>query len=114
FIRDTQPELYAKTYKFLNVLDYLNLRLTGRFVATFDSILTSWVTDNRNPDAIHYHNGLIATLGLDASKLPEVVKCSEVIGTLKADVADALGLLKNVRVVAGSIDNTAASIGAGA
>ena len=48
FIRDTQPEIYAKTYKFLNVLDYMNLRLTGRFVATFDSILTSWVTDNRN------------------------------------------------------------------
>lgn len=114
FIRDTQPELYAKTYKFLNVLDYLNLRLTGRFVATFDSILTSWATDNRNPDAIHYHDGLISMLGLDASKLPEIVKCSEVIGTLKADVADALGLSKNVRVVAGSIDNTAASIGAGA
>lgn len=114
FIRDTRPELYAQTYKFLNVLDYLNLRLTGRFVATFDSILTSWVTDNRNPDAIHYHDGLIAMLGLDASKLPEIVKCSEVIGTLKAEVADALGLSKDVRVVAGSIDNTAAAIGSGA
>jgi xylulokinase len=113
-IRDTQPELYAQTYKFLNVLDYLNLRLTGRFVATFDSILTSWVTDNRNPDAVRYHNGLIATLGLDTAKLPEIVACSEVIGTLKADVADELGLSKDVKVVAGSIDNTAAAIGSGA
>ena len=91
FIRDTQPELYAKTYKFLNVLDYLNLRLTGRFVATSDSILTSWVTDNRDPDAIRYHDGLISTLGLDAAKLPEIVACSDVIGTLKADVAEELG-----------------------
>ena len=114
FIRDTQPEVYAQTYKFLNVLDYLNLRLTGRFVATFDSILTSWVTDNRNPDAVRYHNGLISTLGLDSDKLPEIAACSEVIGTLKTEVADALGLSKSVKVVAGSIDNTAAAIGSGA
>ena len=114
FIRDTQPELYARTYKFLNVLDYLNLRLTGRFVATFDSILTSWVTDNRNPDAVRYNDGLISMLGLDAAKLPEIVACSDVIGTLSADVAEELGLSKDVKVVAGSIDITAAAIGSGA
>jgi xylulokinase len=114
FIRDTQPELYARTYKFLNVLDYLNLRLTGRFVATFDSILTSWVTDNRDPNAVRYHDGLIATLGLDPTKLPGIVACSDVIGTLKAEVAETLGLSKDVKVVAGSIDNTAAAIGSGA
>ncbi|MGD8404054.1 MAG: FGGY family carbohydrate kinase, partial [Anaerolineales bacterium] len=114
FIRDTKPEIYSQTYKFLNVLDYLNLRLTGRFVATFDSILTTWVTDNRNPDAVRYHDRLISTLGLDPAKLPEIVACSDVIGTLKADVAEELGLSKDVKVIAGSIDNTAAAIGAGA
>jgi len=114
FIRDTHPEIYARTYKFLSVLDYLNLRLTGRFVATFDSILTSWVTDNRDPDAVRYHDGLITTLGLDPAKLPEIVACSEVIGTLKADVAETLGLSRGVKVVAGSIDTTAAAIGSGA
>ena len=114
FIRDEQPEIYAKTHKFLNVLDYLNLRLTGRFVATFDSILTSWVTDNRDPNLVHYNKGLISVLGLDAAKLPEIVACSDVIGTLKADVAAELGLSKDVKIVAGSIDNTAAAIGAGA
>jgi len=40
-------------------------------VATFDSILTSWVTDNRDPDAVRYHDGLITMLGLDPAKLPE-------------------------------------------
>jgi xylulokinase len=113
FIRDTQPEIYAQTYKFLNVLDYLNLRLTGRFVATFDSILTSWVTDNRDPDAIHHHPALTDMLGIDPAKLPEIVPCYEVIGTLRADVAAELGLSPDVQVVAGSIDNTAAAIGAG-
>jgi xylulokinase len=114
FIRDAMPEIYVSTYKFLNVLDYINLRLTGRFVATNDSILTSWVTDNREPGKVKYHQGLINMLGIDADKLPEIVACSEVIGAVKPDVADQLGLSKDVQVVAGSIDNTAAAIGSGA
>ncbi len=113
FIRDAKPELYARTFKFLNVLDYMNLRLTGRFVATFDSIATSWLTDNRRPNDIHYDDGLVSMLGIDPAKLPEVVPCSEVLGTLRKEVADALGLSSSVKVVAGAIDNTAAAIGAG-
>ncbi|MEI2708633.1 MAG: FGGY family carbohydrate kinase [Chitinophagaceae bacterium] len=92
FIRDTMPELYERTYKFLNVLDYMNLRLTGEFVASFDSIVTSWVTDNRNPDAIQYNDSLIRALGIDRDKLPEIVPCTKVIGNLRRDVAEQLGL----------------------
>jgi xylulokinase len=114
FIRDVMPEVYACTYKFLNVLDYMNLRLTGEFVASFDSILTSWVTDNRDPDAIQYNDALIRSLGIDREKLPEIVACTKVIGNLRSDVAETLGLSSNVKVVAGAIDNTAAAIGAGA
>ncbi|MFN8382710.1 MAG: FGGY-family carbohydrate kinase [Anaerolineales bacterium] len=113
-IRNTMPEIYAKTHKFLNVLDYLNLRLTGEFVASFDSIVTSWVTDNRNPNELRYNDGLISILGIDRAKLPDVVACSAVIGNLKADVANTLGLSNDVKVVAGSIDNTASAIGSGA
>lgn len=114
FIRDTMPEVYKKTHKFLNVLDYINLCLTGEFVASFDSIVTSWVTDNRNPDDIHYDDSLIRSLGIDREKLPEVIPCTKVIGNLRSDIAKILGLSSNVKVVAGAIDNTAAAIGAGA
>jgi xylulokinase len=114
YIRDTQPEIYSKTYKFLNVLDYLNLRLTGEYTASFDSIVTSWVTDNRKPNSIHYDSGLISTLGIDRAKLPDLVSCSSVIGNLRSEIANALGLSTDIKVVAGSIDNTAAAIGSGA
>ncbi|MGD8625028.1 MAG: FGGY-family carbohydrate kinase [Anaerolineae bacterium] len=113
-VRERFPEVYARTYKFLNVLDYMNLRLTGRFVATFDSILTSWVTDNRDPDEIRYDARLVRDSGIDAAKFPEIVPCTAVLGELKAEVAAALGLSSGVQVVAGSIDNTAAGVGAGA
>ncbi|HEX2993214.1 MAG TPA: FGGY-family carbohydrate kinase [Anaerolineales bacterium] len=113
-VRDAMPDIYARTHKFLNVLDYLNLRLTGEFVASFDSIVTSWVTDNRDPNAVRYDDGLIHILGIDRLKLPDIVPCSKVIGCLRREAAEALGLSQDVKVVAGAIDNTAAAIGAGA
>ncbi|HTX78239.1 MAG TPA: FGGY-family carbohydrate kinase, partial [Longilinea sp.] len=82
--------------------------------ATFDSILTSWLTDNRDPDAIRYTPELVRKCGIDGDKLPEIVPCTAVLGTLKPDVAADLGLGADVQVVAGAIDNTAAAIGAGA
>jgi xylulokinase len=113
FIRDTQPDIYEKTFKFLNVLDYMNLRLTGEFVASYDSIVTSWVTDNRDVKNIKYDDNLIRTLGIEYEKLPDIVPCTQVIGNLRSDIANQLGLSKDVKVIAGAIDNTAASIGAG-
>lgn len=113
-VRERFPEVYARTYKFLNVLDYLNLKLTGRFVATFDSILTSWVTDNRDPDDVRYSAALLDQSGIETDKFPEIVPCTAELGTLRTDVAAELGLPADVRVVAGSIDNTAAAVGSGA
>ena len=113
-VRERFPEIYARTYKFLNVVDYMNLRLTGRFTTTFDSILTSWVTDNRNPSNIQYDKSLLQASGIDAEKFPEIVSCTTDIGNLCADVAQTLGLSQDVKVIAGAIDNTAAAIGAGA
>jgi xylulokinase len=114
YLRDREPAVYERTFKFLNVLDYMNLKLTGRFCATPDSILTSWVTDNRNAAAVRYDSGLIAMLGIDADKLPEIVGSTEVIGTLLPRIADLLGLETGTRVVGGAIDNSAVAIGAGA
>jgi hypothetical protein len=74
WLHDHEPERCARTHKFLNVPDYLNLRLTGRFCATQDSALTSWVTDNRDSRHVRYDAGLIRLLGVDADKLPEIVR----------------------------------------
>ena len=114
FIKHEFPDVYERTHKFLNVLDYLNLRLTGRFVATQDSILTSWVTDNRDVENVVYSDSLLRGCGVDREKFPEIVKCTDVIGTLDEGVAGALGLTHDVAVVAGAIDTTAAAVGSGA
>ena len=114
YIQEAWPAIYDQTYKFLNALDYMNLRLSGRFVATVDSILTSWVTDNRNVDNIHYDRKLIAQSGIDREKLPEIVRCTDVLGPLCSSAAGELGLPRETPVVAGAVDNSAAAIGSGA
>jgi xylulokinase len=114
YLLDCQPTLYERTFKFLNVLDYMNLRLTGRFCATADSILTSWVTDNRNVTSVCYNADLIELLGIDADKLPQIVGSTEVLGPVLPGVASLLGLDPGTQVVAGSIDNSAVAIGSGA
>lgn len=114
FIKREFPEIYEKTYKFLNVLDYMNLRLTGRFVATYDSILTSWVTDNSDPDKVVYSEALIRGSGIAASKFPELVKSTDVLGTVDSSFAQAVGLSPDTAVVAGAIDTSAAAVGSGA
>jgi xylulokinase len=114
FIQEMWPEVYDQTYKFLNCLDYMNLRLTGRFVATVDSILTSWVTDNREINDIRYDQTLIDQVGIAREKLPEIVRCTDVIGSLCSSAAEDLGLPKETPVVAGAVDNSAAAVGSGA
>src|SRR5579872_3488544 len=52
WLRDAEPDVYAATYKFLEPVDWLNVKLTGTFAASFDSIAAHWVTDNRRIDAV--------------------------------------------------------------
>ncbi|GBF38695.1 carbohydrate kinase, FGGY family protein [Leptospira johnsonii] len=113
-IKNEFPQVYERTYKFLNALDYLNMKLTGKFVTTPDSILTSWVTDNRDSNRVCYDPSLLAASSIDPQKFPEIVRCTDVIGILLPEVASVLDLPKGTLVVGGSIDTAAAAIGSGA
>jgi xylulokinase len=112
YIRDHQPERYERTRTFLNVLDYMNFRLTGRLCATPDSILTTWVTDNRNLKRVRYRGDLLAALDFDRSKFPQIVPSTEVLGPVLPRVADRLGLGREIKVVAGGVDTSAVAVGA--
>ena len=112
--RESRPELFERAHKFLNVLDYVNFRLTGRYVATPDSALTTWVTDNRRLHDVRYDPGLLAMSRIPGEKLPALVQCTDVLGPLLPEAARVLGLPPSVRVVAGAIDNSAAALGSGA
>jgi len=112
YLCDHERERSDSTYKFLNVLDYMNLRLTGRFCTTQDSILTTWVTNNRDAHNVRYDAGLIRRLEIDPDKLPDIVKSTEILGPVLPEVAAALSLDPKTVVVAGAVDNSAVAVGA--
>ncbi len=114
YIKHELPDIYRRTHKFLDVLDYINFRFTGRFVTTCDSVIARWVTDNRRPEHITYHDGLIRRSTIDRDKFPDIVRSIDVLGPLLPQVADELGLRRDTQVVAGAFDVPAAAIGSGA
>ncbi len=114
WLRHERPEVYREAFKLLEPKDYLNLRLTGRAAATFDSITLHWVTDNRNLSRVDYHPTLLRLAGLDREKLPDLVPPASVLGPLRPEVADELGLPRGVPVASGMPDLLAAAVGSGA
>ncbi len=114
FIKHERPEIYEKTFKFLEPKDYLNLRLTGEFAASYDSIMLHWVTDIRDINNVHYNKGLIKKMGVDRDKLPVLKQSIDVLGTVTKEVAQSLGVRDDTKVIVGSPDLHSAIIGSGA
>ncbi|MCX8073678.1 MAG: FGGY-family carbohydrate kinase [Candidatus Binatia bacterium] len=113
FFKHAKPEIYRAAYKFVEPMDYLNARLTGRVAASFGTMFPYWLTDNRDPNRIFYHPRLLAWAGVDEGKLPELRPVNSVLGPLLPEVADLLGLRRDTVVVMGSCDGQSAAIGAG-
>jgi len=114
FLKYERPELYRQTYKFLEPKDYINLKLTGRFAASFDSIALHWITDNRNAARVNYDPRLIRMCGVDRAKFPDLKRAVDILGPIKKEVARELGLAENTPVITGTPDLHSAAIGSGA
>ncbi len=114
FIKHECPEVYEATYKFLEPLDYLNMRMTGKAAASYHSISLAWVTDNRDVGNVHYDDRLLAMSTLDRDKLPDLLPVDAVLGTLTPEAAGDLGLTGSTQVVMGAPDLHAAAVGSGA
>ncbi len=113
-IKNEFPQVYEKTYRFLPSKDYLNLKFTGEFAASFDSIHLFWMTDIRDINNIRYDQTLIDAAGIDGDKLPPLKRSIALLGAITAEVAEEIGLNRNVKVFVGSPDHQCAGIGAGA
>jgi xylulokinase len=109
------PEITAASSWFLEPVDYLTMRFSGRATATPASMLAAWLTDNRSLAAApSYDPALVAISGVDASRLPPLVPTGSVIGPVRDELAAELGLPQGVQVVTGVPDLHAATVGSGA
>lgn len=110
WLREREPEIWARTDKFLLLEDYLMLWLTGRAV-TEKSLLTS--TGYFDLQSDDYWDEALALAELDRTRLPQALACGSVVGPVLPELAETLGLPASACVVTGAMDQTAAALAAG-
>lgn len=114
YLKNKEPEIYNRAYKFLEAKDFLNAWLSGKIVSSYDGITLHWLTDNRNINHIKYSDELLKLSGIDRNKLPELVPQNSIIGTVTPAIAKQFDLDENCVVISGSPDSHSAAIGSGA
>jgi xylulokinase len=113
FIKHERPEIYQRTYKFFEPMDYINLRLTGKFAATQNTVLPMLVVDNRRLDRLDYDPWLLKSSTIDRNKLPDLLPIDAILGTLTPSVAAEFGLSPDTIVICGVNDDSSSAVGAG-
>jgi len=106
-----EPESYARTVRMCLPHDYLNLWLTGEFVTEHGDASGTAYFDVR---ARRYSDAVLAAIDdrRDWKRtLPPVGPSVSVVGRLRREAADALGLDASIPVSAGGGDNMCAAIG---
>lgn len=109
-----EPEVHARTHVYLEPVDYVSARLTGTATATQVSMFADQLIDNRTLGVTEYDAELIELAGVDPTRLPALVPSGSVVGSVRADVAEATGLPGSAVVVAGMTDSHAAALATGA
>lgn len=113
-VQHDRPDVYAATQSFLEPMDFVNLRLTGRVAANQCTMFMSQLCDNRDLGVTAYDDDLLTRSGVDVEKLPELLPIDGVVGTVLPDVAAELGLAPSTKVYGGINDTHAAALATGA
>jgi len=113
FIKHERPKIYQRTYKFFEPMDYVNMRLTGKFAATQNTVLPMLVVDNRRLDRLDYDAWLVKMSTIEREKLPDLLPIDGILGHLTPTVAAEFGLSPETLVVCGVNDNSTSAVGAG-
>lgn len=111
WFRQTEPELFTRTWKIVQANGFVLLRLTGQAVidpAQAGSCSPCFNFDRRDWDA-----EICAEMGLPVEMLPAVHPASAVIGAVTETAALTTGLPAGTPVVCGGADYACSCLGAG-
>ena len=110
WLRDHQPEIARRAYKFTHAKDAIVARLTGAFV-----------TDPSDASGMNLYDlatgawspRILGAAEIDPAQLPAVVPSSAVVGEVHGSVVDEVGVPAGTPVVIGGGDGACAAVGAG-
>lgn len=112
WLKENEPEKFRNAeHLVMGSKDYVNLKLTGNNAIDYTNASTTGFLDFRSNEI---NQELLEGLQLDPEKLPKLKKGTDVIGKLKPDVAEELGLSPQIPVLNGSGDLGASTLGSGA
>lgn len=114
FMQHEQPHTHQATAAYLEVMDYVIARLTGTIAATQCTQFATQLCDNRSVGTLDYDPDLVAMAGVDPTRLPALLPIDGVVGPVRPDVADRLGVAHDVIVHVGINDSHAGAYATGA
>ncbi|MBS7611362.1 xylulokinase [Candidatus Bathyarchaeota archaeon] len=110
WLKENEPEVYERAYKFLQSKDYIILKLTGEYVTDYsDASLAGLLDVNKRQWAY----GILEELQIPIDKLPRLCASTEVVGGIERSAAEKTGLKPGTPVVLGGGDGACAAVGAG-
>ena len=110
WMKKHEPENFAKISKIMLPKDYLAYKLSGSFCSDVSDASGMLLMDVKNRC---WSKEMIEICGIKDEQLPKLYESYEVVGTLKQEIAEELGVSAAVKVIAGAGDNAAAAVGTG-
>ena len=110
WMRQNEPDLFARIAKILLPKDYLVYRLTGVHATDYSDASGTLLLDVAHK---RWSSEMLDLCGVTEAQMPTLFDSWQPVGTLTAAAAAALGLPTDVVVCAGAGDNAAAAIGTG-
>ncbi len=110
WVREHEPEVFAKIATVLLPKDYVRLLMTGDKASDLsDSAGTLWL----DVGGRCWSDEILTACGLTQAQMPALYEGTAITGTLTAEVAELWGM-PQVPVAAGGSDNAAGAVGVGA
>ena len=110
WMKANEPENFSRISKIMLPMDYLAYMLTGIHCTDYSDASGMLLLDVEHKC---WSREMMDICGVKEEQLPQLFESYEVVGLLKKEIADRLGLTEAVRVVAGAGDNAAAAVGTG-
>ncbi len=113
WIRQHQPDIWDRTYKYLFLSGYLSYQLTGRFVDSVGCQVGFVPFDYKRQHWSRGYDWKWQAVPMDRSQLPELVPPAQPLGDITRAASQATGIPEGLPLLAAAADKACEVIGAG-
>ena len=110
WVKNKEPENFAKIAKIMLPKDYIAYKLSGVHCTDVSDASGMLLLDVKNRK---WSKEMMDICSVKEEMLPKLFESYEAVGNILPEIADELGLPKDVKIVAGAGDNAAAAVGTG-